>query len=63
MIYHGDQDEIVPISESITMLKSIGKNGGNAELKICYGYGHNAWDVAYAGHELMNWLLKHTKNS
>ena len=61
MMYHGDQDEIVPISESITMLKAIGKNGGNAELKICYGYGHNAWDVAYEGDELMNWLLKHTK--
>ena len=61
MIYHGDQDEIVPISESITMLKAIGKNGGNAELKICYGYGHDAWDVAYAGDELMNWLLKHKK--
>ena len=45
------------------MLKAIGKNGGNAELKICYGYGHNAWDVAYAGEELMNWFLKYTKNS
>ena len=61
MMYHGDQDEIVPISECITMLKAIGKNGGNAELKICYGYGHNAWDVAYAGDELMNWFFKHKK--
>lgn len=63
MMYHGDQDEIVSISESITMLKAIGKNGGNAELKICYGYGHDVWDVAYAGEELMNWLLKHKRNS
>ena len=63
MMYHGDQDEIVPINESVTMLKAIGEHGGNAELKICYGYGHNAWDVAYVGDELMNWLLKHTKNS
>ena len=61
MMYHGDQDEIVPISESVTMLKAISKNGGTAELKICYGYGHNAWDVAYAGDELMNWFFKHKK--
>ncbi len=27
MMYHGDQDEIVPISESVTMLKAISKNG------------------------------------
>lgn len=61
MMYHGDLDEIVPISESVTMLKAISKNGGTAELKICYGYGHNAWDVAYAGDELMNWFFKHKK--
>lgn len=61
MMYHGDQDDIVPITESITMLKAMGRSGGNAELKICYGYGHNAWDAAYAGDELMNWFFKHMK--
>lgn len=58
-MYHGDCDEIVPIQESISMLKSINKQGGNAQLKICYGVGHNAWDMAYAGDELSNWLLSH----
>lgn len=61
MMYHGDQDETVPIYESITMLKAINKNGGTAELKICYGVGHNAWDIAYEGDELSNWLLSHKK--
>jgi len=61
MMYHGDCDEVVPIQNSIEMLSSINKRGGNAELKICYGMGHNAWDVAYKGDELLNWLLSHKK--
>lgn len=60
-MYHGDCDEIVPINESVNMLKAIDKVGGNAELKICYGIAHNAWDIAYNGDELQNWLLSHKK--
>lgn len=62
MMYHGDCDDIVPIYESVTMLSRIQKRGGSAELKILYGVGHNAWDVAYDGDELVQWLLSHKKN-
>jgi len=62
-MYHGDCDEVVPIQESFSMLTSINKRGGNAQLKICYGVGHNAWDTAYAGDELVNWLLSHKRNN
>ena len=61
-MYHGDCDDVVPISESITMLSEINKRGGNAQLKICYGVYHNAWDYAYEGDELTNWLLSHKKS-
>ena len=60
-MYHGDCDETVPIQESISMLKSVNKRGGNAKLKICYGVAHNAWDTAYAGDELADWLLSHKR--
>ena len=60
-MYHGDLDEIVPINESITMLRAIHKNGGKAELRICYGVKHGAWEVAYSGDELSEWLLSHKK--
>ena len=60
-IYHGDCDESVPLYESITMMKNVNKYGGNAQIEICYGLGHNAWDIAYAGDELTNWLLSHKK--
>ena len=59
MMYHGDCDETVPIQNSIEMLNSVNKRGGRAELKILYGVKHNAWDAAYEGDELAEWLLKH----
>jgi len=61
MIYHGDCDEIVPLSESISMVNSVNKRGGNAQIEICYGLGHNAWDIAYADDTLVNWFLQYRK--
>ena len=59
MMYHGDCDTIVPIDESITMLKKMNENGKNAQLKICYGVGHDAWNVAYTDDSLIDWMLSH----
>ena len=59
MVYHGDCDETVPIQDSIEMIKSVNKRGGNAQIKILYGVGHDAWEAAYQGDELYKWLLSH----
>ena len=61
-VYHGDCDPSVPIEESITMVRAINRRGGNAKLHILHGVGHNAWNQAYAGDELMNWFLEHKKS-
>lgn len=61
MMYHGDCDDIVPISESVTMLSRINRQGGNAQLKICYGGVHDAWETAYNDDEFLNWLLAQKK--
>lgn len=57
-MYHGDCDDVVPISESVDMLNSINKRGGNAQLKICYGVKHNAWDYAYTDDSLIDWMME-----
>ena len=59
MVYHGDCDEVVPIENSIEMIRSINKRGGNAQIKVLPGVWHNAWDAAYEGDELYTWLLSH----
>lgn len=58
---HGDLDEVVPISESVNMLRSIHRRGGEAELEICYGVGHDVWNIAYGDDRLVKWLLSHKK--
>ena len=62
-MWYGDCDEIVPISESVTILSKINKYGGNAKLKILYEVGHNVLDYAFNGDELSNWLLSHKNDN
>jgi predicted peptidase len=62
MVYHGDCDDIVPIYDSVEMVKSVNRRGGNAQIKILYGVGHHAWEEAYRGDELYTWLLSHKLN-
>ena len=62
-MYHGDCDDTVPVQESVNMLAKINEKGGNAQLKICYGVRHNAWDYAYSGDELTKWLMAQKKAS
>lgn len=61
LAYHGDCDEVVPVMDSVQMVKSVNRNGGHAELRILHGVGHDAWNVAYEGDELYTWLLSHTR--
>ena len=63
MVYHGDCDETVPIQNSIEMIQSVNKHGGNAQIKILYGVGHDAWKAAYQGDELYTWMLSHKRTN
>ena len=57
-MYHGDCDKVIPITESVTMMRNINLSGGNAKLEICYGIEHNAWDIAYSDEKLQNWFCE-----
>ncbi len=58
-IFHGDTDDIVPISESYAMVESISRYAEAPKLTVLKGVGHNAWDYAYTD-ELVEWFLKHS---
>ncbi len=61
LAYHGDCDEIVPVMDSVQMVRSVNRHGGQAQVKILHGVDHDAWNVAYAGDELYTWLLSHKR--
>lgn len=57
--FHGDEDTIVPPSESKRMTDAVNAAGGNAILTLYPGIGHNSWEPAYNNTELYTWLLSH----
>lgn len=58
-VFHGDQDNIVPIKESYSMVEALKLRGNNPKFTVFEGVGHNAWDFAYTD-ELVDWLMKHS---
>lgn len=60
--YHGDCDTTVPVAESVNMISRVNANGGQAQIKILYGMGHDSWKVAYGDDELWQWMLKHRRH-
>lgn len=57
-MFHGEQDDVVPLEESRKMLDAIRAAGGEARLTTFPGTGHDAWTEAYARPDLYAWLLE-----
>jgi predicted peptidase len=61
--YHGDKDDAVLISQSEVMVSATNGFGGNAELFVLEGCGHNdGIDYAYRETDLIKRLLSYRKN-
>jgi predicted peptidase len=56
--FHGAHDEVVPLSESQTMVDAVNRAGGKARLTVYDDLGHNAWSRAYDTPALYSWLLE-----
>jgi predicted peptidase len=41
------------------LVEIVNKLGGNAQITILPGVGHNAWDYVYNRAEIYQWLLSH----
>ena len=59
--FHGDKDNIVPVSGSKDMVDAINARDGKARLTIYPGVGHNSWTRTYANPELYKWFLRHSR--
>lgn len=56
-IFHGGDDPVVPVEGSRKMEAALKAAGGNVQLTVYPGVGHNSWDKAYSEPELMTWML------
>ncbi len=55
-VFHGDADEVVPLSHSLDLVDEIRRHGGEPRLTVYPGVGHGSWRPAYGDGELLDWL-------
>jgi predicted peptidase len=62
--FHGDEDPVVPVTESQRMVDAVKKAGvQEAKLTIYPGIGHDSWTQTYENPRLYEWLLKHKRKA
>lgn len=59
-IFHGEQDDVVPVTHSHAIVAELRRLGGNPKTTFYPTANHNSWDNAFAEPELLPWLFSHT---
>ena len=60
-VFHGAQDNVVPIEESEIMVSALRKAGANVMFTVYPHAGHDSWTETYNNSELYEWFLRHQK--
>ncbi len=60
-VFHGAQDNIVPVEESEIMVSALRKAGNDVLFTVYPNAGHDSWTETYNNLELYEWFLQHTK--
>jgi predicted peptidase len=58
--FHGEEDAVVPPSESERLHELLADAGCESKLTIFPQDGHNSWDSAYGESGVWEWLAEHT---
>jgi len=59
-VFHGEKDDIVPISDGKKMVDALEREGGNIRFTIYPEANHDAWTETYNNPEIYEWLLGHS---
>lgn len=62
-VFHGENDGVIPLSESESMVNQLEKVGANVKFTIMEGKGHDIWDDVYRLPELYEWIMKQQKSN
>lgn len=62
-LFHGAADEVVPVTESRSIVKAFESVGGNVKYNEYPNAGHNVWLQALGEKELLPWLLSQHRTS
>jgi predicted peptidase len=56
--FHGAQDNVVPVTESRSMVAALRKGGNAARYTEIPNGRHNVWDGVYADASVVQWMLR-----
>jgi len=56
-VFHGEDDNVVPLSYSESMVDALKLAGGDVRLTVYPKVGHDSWRNAYADEKLYEWFL------
>lgn len=57
----GELDPIFSVPDLQTLVTAIQGKGGDIQLTIYPGVGHDAWDATYEDRTNIDWLLSHNR--
>jgi predicted peptidase len=55
--FHGDQDDLVNVSQSRQMIQAIKEKKGNPKYSEYKGVGHFAWEPAFRESDFLSWVF------
>ncbi len=58
-VFHGAMDDVVPLEESVRMVKALQACGNDVKFTVYPKANHNAWTETYNSEDLYKWLLQH----
>jgi hypothetical protein len=58
-LFHGAEDNVVPLRESELMYDALKTSGGHVRLWVYQGLKHDSWTRGFNEPELPRWLLAH----
>ncbi|HKB79991.1 MAG TPA: prolyl oligopeptidase family serine peptidase, partial [Thermoanaerobaculia bacterium] len=57
-VFHGSDDDVIPVSEARNMVAALQRAGGDVRYTEYPGTGHECWDLAYADAAMVRWMLQ-----
>lgn len=61
--FHGAEDHVIRPERSREMVEAVRRAGGDAELTIYPGVGHDSWTRTYKYSSLYEWFLAHRRRT
>ena len=55
--FHGQDDSVIPVQETINMVRELNKINGNIKSTIYPNTNHDSWTKTYNNKDIYNWLL------